>query len=226
MTVGIIVFSRMSSSRLPGKALIKLGGIPLIERVLKRASICGLPIGLATSNHYSDDVLCEFVHHLGFKVFRGDLSNVLDRGARAAESFGFDYFFRICGDRPVFELDEIRDWKFLLENGRVGDADLITNYTQGLIKGITSELISTKALSRIASLNILSDAQKEHVTSYFYDCPSEFNILYLPSKFNCLTHGSLAIDTLEDLANLANFFSVSHAIDVPTEYAVKFLCLN
>lgn len=94
MRIGIIVFSRMSSSRLPGKALMQLGGIPLVERVLRRASLCGLPVCFATSTDCSDNILAEFVESLGYKVYRGELTDVLNRAAKAAETFVFDYFFQ------------------------------------------------------------------------------------------------------------------------------------
>jgi len=36
MTSGVLVFSRLNSTRLPGKALIKIAGITLVDRVLDR----------------------------------------------------------------------------------------------------------------------------------------------------------------------------------------------
>ena len=36
MTSGVIVFSRLNSTRLPGKALIKIAGITLVDRVLDK----------------------------------------------------------------------------------------------------------------------------------------------------------------------------------------------
>ena len=37
MNIGGIIFSRMSSSRLPGKALIDIDGKTLLERVIERS---------------------------------------------------------------------------------------------------------------------------------------------------------------------------------------------
>jgi spore coat polysaccharide biosynthesis protein SpsF (cytidylyltransferase family) len=144
----------------------------------------------------------------------------------AAKAFGYDYFFRICGDRPVFEMEEIRSWAYQIKNGDFLNVDLITNYNPGLIKGITTELISVRALSQIATLDLLSDAQREHVTSYFYDNPSKFNIFYRPSKFINLRNGNLAVDTIDDFTSLSSFFDLKSDLDVSTEEVVEFLGLE
>ena len=91
---------------------------------------------------------------------------------------------------------------------------------------LPTELISLRALSEIATLNLLSDAQREHVTSYFYDNPSKFNILYRPSKFINLKKGSLAVDTKDDFFSLSGFFDLNSDLDVSTEEVVEFLGLN
>ena len=37
MKIGAIIFSRMDSKRLPGKALVKIGGRPMLGRVIDRS---------------------------------------------------------------------------------------------------------------------------------------------------------------------------------------------
>ena len=56
---GAIIFSRMSSKRLPGKALTDLHGTSLLERVIHnvRKIKCLDGICLATSTDKSDDCL-------------------------------------------------------------------------------------------------------------------------------------------------------------------------
>ena len=38
MNVGVIIFSRMDSKRLPGKALVEIGKRPMLGRVIDRAN--------------------------------------------------------------------------------------------------------------------------------------------------------------------------------------------
>jgi len=47
--MGTMVFSRHDSSRLPGKALRPIGGMPLLERVIRRAQLLPWPVYLATT---------------------------------------------------------------------------------------------------------------------------------------------------------------------------------
>ena len=46
--MAIVVFSRMSSQRLPGKALRDFNGRPLLVHILERARPLGLPLIVAT----------------------------------------------------------------------------------------------------------------------------------------------------------------------------------
>ena len=68
-----IVQARMGSARFPGKMLAHLGGVPLIEWVLRRLSLAKTlsQIILATTDDEVDDVLVELATGLGCSVFRG-----------------------------------------------------------------------------------------------------------------------------------------------------------
>ena len=51
----IVIQSRLSSSRLPGKALMLIGGMPLVELVARRAARSGHEVVVATSTEPYDD---------------------------------------------------------------------------------------------------------------------------------------------------------------------------
>lgn len=108
MRIGTLVFSRSESSRLPGKALLQLGGMPLLERVIRRAQLNPWPVFLATTERVSDVRLAGLAAQLGVPSFRGSAERVLERAVLAAEVFGLDAFVRLCGDRPLFPLDDLR----------------------------------------------------------------------------------------------------------------------
>ena len=59
MKIGAIIFSRISSTRLPGKALIDINGMTLIERVIKRSKLIKSVnhICISTSRNSEDDVI-------------------------------------------------------------------------------------------------------------------------------------------------------------------------
>ena len=76
-----IIQARMGSSRLPGKMMMELAGIPIIEWVVRRVQGAALldDIIVATSDADIDDDLALIAKNLGVQVFRGSEANVLDR---------------------------------------------------------------------------------------------------------------------------------------------------
>ena len=61
MNKGVIIFARMSSSRLPGKMLKKIGNREILGHVIDRAKLIKTKAQLvvATSNRKDDDVLAD-----------------------------------------------------------------------------------------------------------------------------------------------------------------------
>ena len=208
--LGIIIFSRMSSSRLPGKALLPLEGVALIERIIIRAQSSGYKVYLATSNLPEDDVLEDFVSKLSVETFRGSLNHVLERAYFACKQFNIKAFARLCGDRPFFSISEMKnglDYHLTHSDSTKISPDIITNYPFGhRIKGLTTEIILLNAIERILSKEITA-SNKEHLTSYIYENPSEFNILSFISKPPKLPINCYAVDTLDDLINLRKLVS-------------------
>ena len=74
-----IIQARMTSTRLPGKSLMKINGTPSIEMVINRVKKCKLidDLWLACSNHASDDILANYVQSLKVNIYRGSLKDVL-----------------------------------------------------------------------------------------------------------------------------------------------------
>ncbi len=219
MTVrtGILVFARYDSIRLPGKALLPVGGMPLLERVIRRAQSSSLPVYLATTERGSDDALVALASALGVRSFRGSADRVLDRAVLAAEAFGLDAFVRLCGDRPLFPVDDLtRAVGVLQECAGAGDVlpDLITTYAPGVTaRGLTTEVVRTAALREIMDRGVSAD-QQEHVTPYFYDNREEFLIVDLPDVPAGFACPGFALDTEEDLGVLTRIFAESDALDV------------
>jgi len=98
-----VVQARMGSIRLPNKAMKLIGGIPMIEILLKRLNKSKLinQIVLVTSIDKKNKPLVEKVKHLGFTCMQGDEIDVLDRYIRAAEKCKADVIIRITGDCPL-----------------------------------------------------------------------------------------------------------------------------
>ena len=102
LTNTIILQCRTGSTRLPGKALLPLGGLPIAVLAARRASGPGKRVVLATSNETSDDALAQEAAAHGVEVFRGALDDVLGRFVAALGDVPDDTLVtRLTGDNPV-----------------------------------------------------------------------------------------------------------------------------
>lgn len=198
--VGVLVFARMNSTRLPGKAMKTIEGYPLIERVIRRAKISGYNVMLATSKDTKDDVLGAVAQKIDIPCFRGSEENVLQRAVLAAEKAGFQAFARLCGDRPLFSVEEMKfalaEWQKADENKK---PDLITNnYPTKCVRGLTTEVVNTQTLRK--QLDNQPDAElQEHLTTGFYRHPDNYRIISLTPRYQkWRNHSGFAVDTIED----------------------------
>lgn len=191
------VQARMSSSRVPGKMLIRLNGKPLLAYVLERLDQCESldQVVLATSGEASDDPLAEFAARQGNIVFRGPLQDVAGRFLAAMEHFGLESCVRINGDSPFINQRLVDRAVGLFEEG---GADLVTNvFPRSFPKGQSVEVFSRDAMAR-AHAAMDQDDHREHVTKFFYDNHADFRIRNFSSPRD-YSGEQLTIDSPEDL---------------------------
>ena len=193
-----VLQARMSSTRLPGKVMMTILGQPMIGRQIERLRRAqGVSrILVATSTREDDDVLAGYCHGIGVEVFRGDLSDVLDRFHGALVEAGRpEHFLRLTADCPladpaVIDLCIARH----LESG----ADY-THNTPGATfpKGLDVEVCKADALDQ-AWFQATAPYDREHVTPYIYHRPARFRIEAVtrapPLRFRW------TVDTPEDFA--------------------------
>lgn len=209
MIIRAFIQARMTSTRLPGKVLARLDGIPVIARVVDRVSKA-VPedrIVVTTSRDTSDDRLAEYVSGLGVAVHRGPLDNVVKRFQLCLEEHPCDWFFRVCADSPLLDPALLKH-ALLLAKGK--DADVITNvHPRTFPKGQSVELIRSEIL-RDVDADSADAGEQEHVTRYFYKRESQYKIL----NFACaedLSGDSYVVDTAEDLARVSKLLQMGRA---------------
>jgi len=160
-----IVQARTSSSRLPGKVLMPVCGIPMVVFLLRRVARAKRvdEVMVATSVDPSDDDLVDVVERAGFGCYRGDLNDVLNRFYGAAQEVGGEIIVRITGDCPLVDADLIDTVVHVLEAEK---SDYVSNvdppsYPDGLdVEAFTfSSLRSAWSEARLIS-------EREHVTPY------------------------------------------------------------
>jgi spore coat polysaccharide biosynthesis protein SpsF len=103
--VVIIVQARMSSTRLPGKVLMDVEGIPMLGRVVERArrTEAADEVVVATSRDLSDEPIVGFCETAGIRCARGSHYDVLDRYYTTAQANKADIVVRITADCPLID---------------------------------------------------------------------------------------------------------------------------
>ena len=166
-TVGIVQ-ARTSSSRLPGKVLLPICGKPMILYQLERLKRCKHidQLVLATSTDITDETLADQVKAEGYKVFRGDLEDVLERFRACSAKENASIVVRLTGDCPLSDpvlIDELieaylnGDWDYL---GNCIDEDKLT-----VPDGFDAEIFDARLLER-ASREAMLPSEREHVTPW------------------------------------------------------------
>ena len=74
------------------------------------------------------------LHQNNVKCFRGNLLNVFERTIKCCEKYNFDYFVRVCADRPFFDYDLMDRMiiKFFNKNYDIVTNQLKKTYPKGL----------------------------------------------------------------------------------------------
>jgi len=177
MNTVAIIQARMSSTRLPGKVLMPIHGVPLVQRVVDRVSSARMvhQVVLATTTDSSDDELAAFIRGSGgAEVFRGAHEDVLDRYYRCAVQFDAHVVVRITADDPLKDPELIdRAVSLLLENPTLHYVSntLKPSYPEGLdIEAFQFE--SLREAWRVARL----ESEREHVTPYIWKHPERFSV--------------------------------------------------
>ena len=101
MRVAAVIPARMQSSRLPGKPLLRIAGVPMIVRVLERAQACpGLGRIIVATD--SEEILST-VERAGGEARMTSSSHRTgsDRVAEVAESLSEEMILNLQGDEPL-----------------------------------------------------------------------------------------------------------------------------
>lgn len=196
MKVRAIIQARMGSSRLRGKTLSPVLGIPLLKRVVDSVYTITNDIAIATSFMEEDDPIEAYSNNfLQCDCIRGDSEDVLSRYVNGAQNLNEnDIVLRITADN-IFYQKEVCE--ILLNEHKEGGFD----YTgiQGL-SHIVCEVLRAGVLQN-CNLTELNSYEKEHVTPHFITNPNLFRTnIVSPNRFNLNSDLSslLTIDTLED----------------------------
>jgi len=197
----------MTSSRLPGKALVSLGGRPAIEQLIRRLRV--VPeiddVVVATTTNTTDDVLVDFLDSSGVMVFRGSEDDVLDRLAQAVAGLDCEYIVKVTADCPVLDPGIASQ---VIQVAHSSDCDFVSN---GMVRsypdGMDCAVVKRAALLRSAT-DAIDPLEREHTSLHIRRRPdtySQHNV-HAPEDLFWPELG-LTLDTAEDLELLDRMFT-------------------
>lgn len=196
--VGIIQ-ARMSSSRLPGKVMLDLGGKTLLERVVERVKEASSidEIIIATSTNEEDEIIKYVANKMKVKCIRGSLENVFARFKQAIIETNADIVIRITADNPLTNPALI---DLGLKELKEKDLDYLS-FKKVPIGSAVEVFQSGKFLT--IDETALSKHNIEHVTSYFYQNKQQFKVKFIEDYYEeDLSHISVTVDTLTDYVKM------------------------
>ncbi|HQL92156.1 MAG TPA: glycosyltransferase family protein [Anaerolineaceae bacterium] len=197
-----IIQARMSSSRLPGKALLPIAGVPMLKRVFDRVQRASLvdKVVVATTSDPSDDAIEKACAEWRVACFRGSLYDVLDRYYQAAKFYNAKTIVRITADCPMIDPLEIDK---VLTRFFETDCDFAANrlpppFNRTTPIGMDTEVCSFDALQR-AWENAELSFEREHVMPWLYETPGRAKICVVDDPRG-IGHLRFTVDTPADYA--------------------------
>jgi len=210
MKVGILIQARISSTRLPGKVLFKLGNTKFnsINLIYKRISQKNIrdfaEIVFLTSKNKCDDAINYFCESEKIPVFRGEEDDVLDRYFQASKNYSLDQIIRLTSDCPFIDPAEIlRIFKIHNLNGN----DYTTNSFENssVVDGCDVEVFNFTALLR-AHKEAFLKKDREHVTTFFSK-KNNFKCGYEDPGLN-YPYTRLTLDNPEDFKVISELINI------------------
>jgi spore coat polysaccharide biosynthesis protein SpsF len=172
--------ARMTSSRLPGKVLMPLGGVPALELLIKRLQRSKYidEIVVATTINPDDEPVVNCAENNGAKAFRGSEEDVLLRVLDAAKSVEGDIIVEITGDCPFVDpviVDQT------IEAFYSNDVDYVSNVLPVTFPiGFDSQVFPVSVLAEVDKKTD-DPIDRVHVSYYIYTHKDEYKCMNVPA---------------------------------------------
>jgi len=169
----IILQSRLDSSRLPRKALLDLGGKPVIVRVMENLRRVPADAYILACDTDSVETFTPLAQEAGFTCIGGQKENVLERFCLVIGQTGAETVLRATGDNPYLFADAAEASLRRFAELQAGDKPAHYFTFSGLPHGSGIEVFSARRLLEAA---VLTDSayDREHVGPALYRHPDRF----------------------------------------------------
>jgi len=223
MVLGILQ-ARMNSTRLPGKVLEPIEGMPMIGRQIERLRRSKEidELILATSDEVTDDVLVEYVESLGIKVIRGSRDDVLARFIQVIDSCSPDVVVRLTADCPLTSPLVIDN---VIREFKEQNLDYLSNTLSPTFPdGLDVEVVLPEVL-RWAAANSQDSHEHEHVTLGVYRRPELFKVGNFTDQVD-RSDLRWTVDNPQDLAFVREVYRRLYSSNPAFEYADALALLD
>ncbi|MFH0920131.1 MAG: aldo/keto reductase [Fibrobacterota bacterium] len=199
--VVIFIQARMNSSRLPGKILLPIAGMPAVVLCARRSATSGYPVTVLTTTSAADDALCRVLGSGRIRCFRGSEENVIGRFIGASKQLSSrDIVVRLTADNVVPDGAFLKE---MVERFKAGGEEYLGSLSplDGLPYGLSAEVFTVAALRKAA---VRPDALvHEHVTYRMRQGKQP----YAPARLKTdLSRLRCTLDSPEDYQRLCRLF--------------------
>jgi spore coat polysaccharide biosynthesis protein SpsF len=204
----VVTQARMTSTRLPGKVLMDLGGRSVLAEHLRRLKACRRAdeIVVATTTGSADDAVVACAAREGVRWFRGSEPDVLARFAGAARATAADLVVRVTADCPLVD-PEVVDRVIEEAEAHAGACDYAANVLERTFpRGLDAEAMFRDTLERLARL-ATSPGAREHVTTFLRE--ERRDLFLVRSIIDSADNSDLSwtVDTAADLARVRALYA-------------------
>lgn len=205
--IGALIPIRLASERLPGKAIKKICGKPivchLLDRVFFSKYIDKKNAVVCTTKDASDDLLVEIVEAYGASVFRGSADDIIKRFHNAIEEFEFDAVIQVDGDDILCDAQ----YMDLTMDMLLSDETLDIVTCDKLPLGIASKSFTRQAMSKV--YEHYQTERNDTGFIYFFTKSGlcKQTVVYPLSDEHILDEARLTLDYEEDLEVFSRVFN-------------------
>ena len=216
----ILIPSRLSAQRLPGKLLLEVNGIPIISHVVKKAQETQIgDVFVATED---EEIANEVKKYNGNSILTS--KNPKTGTDRIWEAFkklnlkNIEYIINLQGDDPLINIDDIKNLDTLSKkndckiNTLASDIDNIKHLTnQNVVKVQTKQKLEKKQISVAQKFSRIIDNNEQNI--YHHIGIYEFKV----STLKTIT--SLNQSKNEKKYNLEQLRAIDNNIEINVSYA-------
>ena len=200
MKTVIIIQARMGSTRLPGKVMEKIHGIPSIGIILKRLKKTkeADEVVVATSKKKENGILLKYLKKIKANYFCGSEDNVINRFYKTAKKYKATIIVRITGDCPLIDVKIVDSF---IRKFKKKKPDYLSNCLPWTYPdGLSVEVFSFALIKKVEKKATKKQRQNGGVIiSYLVDNPNSINSININCPIKKIPRYRLTLDEDVDL---------------------------